>query len=255
MPAGNTSLHSNKTGLCLSGGGLRGIAHLGVIQALEEHGLTPAMISGTSAGAIVGAFYAAGYTPQEMLEIAGETNFFALINFRGGGWFSTDIFMQLFERYLPDNRFEALLKPLHVAATDFSNGTTHYFNSGQLHTALMASASLPLIFPPMNIDGAHYMDGGILNNLPIEPIENSCDLLIGSHVNSAGKLHKRMPGRAQILSRSFHLLMSSVVYMKAHRCHLFFDPPELIRVSMFDRSSARKLYDYGYEYASRKLDT
>ncbi|MGL1465725.1 patatin-like phospholipase family protein, partial [Vibrio parahaemolyticus] len=85
---------------------------------------------------------------------------------------------------IPHNTFEGLNMPLHVAATDILRGETVYFSSGELAKALMATSCVPVAFEPVKYQGMELFDGGILNNLPIEPLEFNCDALIGVHVNS-----------------------------------------------------------------------
>src|SRR5688572_15813507 len=109
-----------KTGLVLSGGGIRGVAHIGVIKALEELGLTFDMISGTSAGSIVGALYASGYRPQEIYEIIAKTRLF---KFMRPAWAWTGILTlsglrNVLLEFIPENNFQALKKPLYIAATE-----------------------------------------------------------------------------------------------------------------------------------------
>src|SRR5690606_11301409 len=112
---------SHNVGLVLSGGGLRGIGHLGAIRALEEHGYKPSIISGCSMGAIVGAFYAAGYTVEEMLRIVKENNLFPAMSLRlrTSGFVDNHFLSRLIQKYIPQNTFESLKIPLHVSTTNF----------------------------------------------------------------------------------------------------------------------------------------
>ena len=121
-----------KLGLVLSGGGIRGIGHLGVIKALEEFGITFSMISGTSAGAMVGAFYAAGYKPVEIIEIFKKEKLFNITDvlFGKAGIFKMVSFERLFLEYIPHNDFKSLNIPLYVTATNIINGETIFFSEG-----------------------------------------------------------------------------------------------------------------------------
>lgn len=249
------SIEARGIGLCLSGGGMRGIAHLGVLQAMDEYGMSPELLSGTSAGAIIGAFYAAGYSPLETLEIARNSNVFSAskLSWRGGGWLSTENLTKLFSTYLPHDDFGVLRMPLYVTATNLTTGAVSTFSSGKLSTALLASASLPLVFPPVIVDGAMLLDGGVLNNLPIEPLVGKCAVLCGSHVNAPAPVSGSAGKRLEILERTFHLLMSNSVYMRADKCQVFFDPPGLTRYSMFNASKLGDIYKAGYEHACMVL--
>ncbi|MDE1190942.1 MAG: patatin-like phospholipase family protein [Arachidicoccus sp.] len=250
-----SEIANKKVGLVLSGGGMRGIGHLGVIKALEEHNIKPCVLSGTSAGAIIGAFYAAGHSPDEIMSIAQETRFFSPVNLRlrKGGWFGTSAFKMLYQRYFPDNKLENLKIPLYVAATDISEANTEYFNEGDLCNALLASACLPLVFPAVSFNGKTYLDGGITDNLPIEPIKTQCDFLIGVHVNALDKHVAGTLSRRQMLDRSYHLLLNNTVYMKVPFCDLFIDPPDMTRFSMFDKKQITEMFDYTYDYTLQLL--
>jgi NTE family protein len=121
-------------GLALSGGGAKGFAHLGVLQAMEETDLKPKIISGTSAGALVGALYADGYAPQEVLELFQNKDFknFAAFSIPKGGLFKTDKFYAFLEKYLRARSFEELKIPLKIVATDIEHGVAVTFDQGAL---------------------------------------------------------------------------------------------------------------------------
>src|SRR5690606_32106883 len=161
-----------QVGLVLSGGGLRGIGHLGAIKALEEHGYRPAIISGCSMGAIIGAFYAAGYSVDAMLDIIEANNLFPTTSFRlrTSGFVDNRFLSRLIQKHIPQNTFETLKMPLYVSATNFISGASEYFHSGQLDEALLASSSIPLLFPSVKHNDSVYYDGGILDNLPVKPL-------------------------------------------------------------------------------------
>lgn len=248
--------NTNKTiGLALSGGGLRGIAHLGVLKALEEQNLRPSIISGTSAGAIVGAFYAAGYKPDELMEIVSRLNFFSArsLRFSTSGFFDKRMLMKIFHHYFPDNSFERLQLPLYASATDIVSGKTVYFNDGALDDALMASASIPFIFPVTKINEQFYLDGGITNNLPIEPIQHKCDILIGVSVNAISHQDGVELSGRRLFDRVVHLALGQSVNQKAGTCDLFINPPDMTRYSMFDKKNAKEMFNYAYEYATKYL--
>src|SRR4051812_29128314 len=131
-----------KIGLALSGGGARGVAHLGVLKALLEHGIEPAMISGVSAGAIAGSLYAAGYQPDEILEIIISTKMFRFLRpaMSRVGILKMDRTDAIYLKYLTGNSFEALKIPLIVSATNLNRGETVYFDRGELIKPIQASS-------------------------------------------------------------------------------------------------------------------
>jgi NTE family protein len=178
-----------KIGIALSGGGARGIAHLGILKALEEFGIIPTHISGTSAGAIAGAFYAAGYSIPEIVAILkkGQIFNFSNILIKRQGFFAMKGFNDIYRECFPNNSFEDLNIPLYVTATDILKGELVYFSSGNLSQALMASSCIPLIFQPVSYNDSVFVDGGVLNNFPTEPLTGQCYIIIGSYVNSVKK--------------------------------------------------------------------
>lgn len=246
-----------RIGLSLSGGGMRGFGHMGVIQALEEHGYRPDAIAGSSAGAIVGALYAAGHSPQAILEIADKSNLFPATAFRlrTTGFLDTRFLSDIFRKYIPENSFEALQLPLYVATTNINTGQVSYLSQGPLDIALLASSSVPLVFSPVQRDDGPYYDGGILDNLPIEPLRRRCNMLIGVNVNALDDVSGAEMTPMKTIDRIVHLALSQSVRQHAKRCDLFIEPPGMLQFGMFDKKKQREIYQYAYEYASAYLAT
>ncbi|WP_266364697.1 patatin-like phospholipase family protein [Tellurirhabdus rosea] len=238
-----------KTGLVLSGGGARGVAHLGVIKALLEMGVVIDRISGTSAGAIAGALLAHGYTPDEILKIIETTPFFRHVRpaFTRMGLLRLDKAEALYRQYLPHDSFEALKIPLHVAATDLIEGELIVFESGELIRPILASCCLPGIFEPYQINQRQYVDGGVLNNLPVECLENKVDFIIGSHCNPF-QLSKPITSLKGVLERSLILAVQSKTRERFAKCHVLIEPTELNRFDVLNLRKARELFRIGYEY-------
>ncbi len=199
-------------GLALSGGGVRGISHLGVLKALNESGIYPNQVSGSSAGAIVGVMYCQGYSPDEVLKIVIETNYFKLMRLAISwkGLFNLDSLAELLKTYLPADEFSALKTPLIVAATDIGKGEVVYFNSGRLIEPILASSCIPGMFEPIEYDSRFLVDGGVLNNLPVEPLKGKSDLVIGvncNHVPELGRVRnvKNLRERAVMMNMNFNV--------------------------------------------------
>ncbi|QES89592.1 patatin-like phospholipase family protein [Rhizosphaericola mali] len=245
-----------KIGYCLSGGGVRGIAHLGIIKALEEKGIKPDIISGTSAGAIFGAFYAGGFTPDQIVEIISKVKFLGRANlqFRKPGLFRMDVFDRIFKLFFPKNQIEALKIPFIAAATNINTGTIEYFNSGNLSEAIRASSCIPTVFQPVVIGADVYLDGGIMNNFPIEPLLGNCEFIVGSSVNSM-EMTKGKIRMLDIIDRTFNLSINKSVLDKSKYCDLFFDPPAMMQFKMLDLKQSRQIFEYGYAYAKQKLNS
>lgn len=238
-----------KIGLVLSGGGVRGFAHLGAIKALEEHGIKPTVISGTSAGALVGALYASGYSIDTIIKISKKIDFFSMrhMQFGKAGIFNMKSFETLIEEHIPGNAFESLKIPLHVAATDIINTQITYFSSGCLSKAVMASACIPMVYEPVKHNDTFYLDGGILDNFPIKPLVNQCDLLVGVFVNSLSKKLEHIHMK-DMVDRSFHLALSSAIFEKSKQCDLFIAPENMSRFGMFDMDNIDEIIEVAYNF-------
>lgn len=241
-----------KIGMALSGGGARGIAHLGVLRALAEFGIRPDVIAGSSAGGIVGGLYAAGYGPAEILDIIKSADLFNIFSLKfHQGIFSMKAFEKIYLKHIPHNTFVGLNIPLYLTATDILKGETRYFSAGPdappLSVALMATSCVPVAFQPVEYDGAELLDGGILNNLPIEPLTDVCDTIIGVHVNSIDRAVDHVQTK-DLIDRAFHLSLSGFVREKQDKCALFIEPSAMSRFGMFDIQDSDAIYVAGYEH-------
>jgi NTE family protein len=243
-----------KIGLVLSGGGARGFAHLGVIQALNDAGIFPDVISGTSAGALAGVLYSDGNTPKEIHKImnSGSRLDFMRPALPREGLLQIGGVIKILKSCLHAKTFEELKIPLFVTATDLNNGKAVYFSKGDLLDAVIASASIPVLFRPVIINGICYVDGGVLDNLPVRPIENKCKILIGSFVNPVGYVEK-ISGLINIAERTFMLSMSKEIAEKAKKFDLFIAPPELRNYKILDPEKADELFSIGYKATKEKL--
>ena len=243
-----------KIGLVLSGGGARGISHIGAIKALAEQGIRPDIISGTSAGAFIGALLAYGYTPDEMFDIFLKTRFsgYLRFGFSLGGLLKIDRAEEILKKYIPENSFESLKIPLVVTTTDINAGEEVCFRTGELFKPVLASCCLPGIFKPMQFQGRELVDGAIFNNLPVAAIENDADYFIGIHCNQI-PFTKGSSNVHQITYRSFRLAMRGKAKASLDRCNLLIEAPELYTFNTFDFRKAEKLFEIGYRYTKELL--
>lgn len=244
-------------GLVLSGGGSRGVAHVGVLRALGEHGIEVDCIAGTSSGAIVGALHAAGYSPREMVEFFEKKNPFRLSKLSLGkpGFFDTAKVVEDFEEYFPDNSFEALDKKLFLTATDILHGDLVIFDSGPLIPAILASSSVPLVFTPTEIDGRWFSDGGILDNFPLEPLEGRCSTLIGVYASPLRRVEEDdLTTSLAVSQRAFEVGMYYVSRVKFDRCDVLISPEELSRYGTFDSKHLDEIESIGYEACCRRIE-
>jgi len=244
-----------KTGLVLSGGGARGFAHLGVLKALNDAGIYPDVIAGTSAGALVGVMYADGYTPDEILELMNSTSKLHYIRptVPREGLLQISGIERILKENLRAKKFEDLKISLFVTATDLNNGIAEYFSSGELIKPVIASASIPVLFNPVVINKIHYVDGGVLDNMPIKPIEDQCEMLIGSFVNPTG-YEETVTSLVQIAERTFMLNMAKELDLKAKKFDVFIAPPELKNYKILDPEKAIEVFDIGYKATKNKLE-
>lgn len=250
-------MENNKIyGLVLSGGGVRGMAHIGAIKALEEAGIYPQIISGASAGALVGAFYAAGYSPSEILNFFKKASMFKFSNYAIGkpGLLNTEKFIKIYLKYFPQNSFEALSKKLFISTTDIIHGKNKIFHSGELIKPLLASAAFPMVLTPIKIGAVLYADGGILNNFPTEPLHDRCDKIIGSYVKPLKEIsEKELTSSLSVLERAYQLGIANQSMIKFKDCDQLFLPQELISYKTFDMNKLDEIYEIGYTTAKETL--
>lgn len=243
---------NNKIGYVLSGGGARGFAHLGVLKLLEEIGLKPFAIAGTSAGAVAGALYAAGKGPEEIHKLMKNNKYFgwSSIAWMKEGIFSMESLKKALKAAIGENDFDALKIKLFVAATDINKGESVIFSRGKLFEAVIASSSVPVVFEPVKMGDKLLVDGGVLNNFPVEPLTQICDIIIGSYVNKMddGMGNSSVTRAVNIIDRCFHLAISHSVYSKVNKCDVFIESP-LHSFDMYDVKQADRIFDIGYKTA------
>ncbi|WP_400190729.1 patatin-like phospholipase family protein [Hymenobacter sp. B81] len=248
MEAGFTPLRG--LGLALSGGAARGIAHLGVLEALDELQLPIARLSGVSSGGLAAVFYAAGIPPREVLRLLTDTRFLRLLRPAfGRGLVRVSMLERLIAAHLPGNQtFADLRLPVTLAATDLAAGETVYFDEGPLTPALLATSAVPVLFQPVEYQGRVLVDGGLLNNLPVEPLLSRPGVaVVGVHTNV---LNPEAPitSLRHVAERTFFLAIGTNVVARLARCELVLQPPELRRFSVMDLRHAAELFDIGYRY-------
>ena len=240
-------------GITLSGGGARGIAHIGVLQALEEENIFPSYISGSSAGSLVGALYAAGHSPQTMLGIALNTNLFRLFRPQLSlGLMDLSRVLKILAEYISDDNFNVLEKKLFVCITNLEQGNWEIREKGELFKPIIASCSIPFIFKPVKIDGQLYVDGGVLNNLPVEPLKAVCDKIIGVNVIPI-QPRKDIDSIIEIAERSIDLVVNSNSLSRLAQCDIKIEIERIDEYSLFDFNQVKKIYDLGYQVTKQNM--
>ncbi|MCB4797706.1 patatin-like phospholipase family protein [Neotamlana laminarinivorans] len=253
----NKQIEGKKIGIVLSGGGVKGVAHVGILKALLENNIEPSVISGSSAGAIVGALYANGTSPEDMVLFFKDTPLFKYSHFtiNKPGLFDTDKYLNSFQKYFPNNAFEALKKQLYVCTTNLQTGEPHFFSKGELLKPVLASAALPPVFSPVNLNNELHADGGIMNNFPIEPLIKNVDFIIGSNTSAFKVMDSKLLKNSLQLSQRANLLMLHAnVRYKLHLPNLLFTPENLDSIGILDKRGIEKSYHIGYDYASKILE-
>lgn len=241
-------------GLALSGGGMKGIAHIGAIKALEENNIHPTHISGSSMGAMVGAFYAAGYPPEEIVAFFKAVPLFYPTRYAFGkpGIIDPANFYQDFKKYFPEDNFKALHKKLFVTAVDMLTGNLKVFEEGELIRPFLASSAFPGLCSPVAINGGLYADGGILDNFPIVPL-NQCDQTIGVYVSPINDIKaESLKYGVDVLERAIRINFSNASAQKFSQCDLLVYPP-LSKFGMFDKNHIDEIFNIGYETTINKL--
>ena len=163
----DTSGQQRRVGLILSGGAARGFAHIGLLRVLEKAGIEADVLAGTSMGAVLGAFYANGYSAEEIYEIARDVSWRDIVDFSfGNGLFKGAKLHAFLASHLPAT-FAELKKPLVISTTDIETGEEVFIFRGDLITAIRASSCFPGAFEPVVFNGRTLADGGIVNNIPV----------------------------------------------------------------------------------------
>jgi NTE family protein len=282
-------LQAQKVGLVLSGGGAKGVAHIGVIRALEENGVPIDYVTGTSMGAIIGALYATGYSPDEMEEIVRSEEF--------AGWVSGDVdakYSYLFKKpttdaswaefkfridsvftpFFPTNivspilmdfaflevfagagaasryNFDSLMVPFRCMASDISRGEAVVLHKGDLGSAVRASMTFPFFFRPIRIDGKLLFDGGMYNNFPTDVMYD--DFFPDIIIGSQVAANYQEPKDDNIVSQLQNMLMQKQEY-SAHCENGVVIRPNLREVNVIDFSNTTAFIDSGYAMAKRSL--
>lgn len=243
-----------KIGLVLGGGGARGFAHLGVVKAMEEYGIHPDIISGTSAGAIIGAMIASNHSPEECLQFFTNKKIlhFARPTVSKKGILVMSGMEERLAEFIQVKTFEELNIPLVITASDINRAVPVHFSSGPLIPCVIASSSIPVVFMPREIDNVDYVDGGIFMNLPVRPIRKKCDTVIAVEINSIDMTTKvtNMLGMA---ARSFHLGVDRNTDIDRTMCDLLIEPTQMTKYGMFDLEHVNEIYEEGYKAAQKTL--
>jgi NTE family protein len=237
-----------RIGLALGGGAARGFAHIGVIQVLEEAGIRPSLVVGTSAGSLVAAFYASGKTGTQLQQVAEtmEEATFAdwtlPIFSRGmlrGEALSRYVSMQVSGRLI-----ESMPLPLGIVATDLNNGQGVLFQRGDIATAVRASSAVPALFQPVKISGRDYVDGGLVSPVPVRYARQmGAELIIAVDISNAPESNSASD-TLQILMQTFSIMSKSINNFELRDADVVVRP-SLLGVGSSDFGARRRSIDAG----------
>lgn len=276
----NKKVDSKSIGIAFGAGGARGIAHLLMIEALDELGLKPSIISGSSIGSVVGAFYAAGFDSKQMLEILDQlihpksdsvfdfllksdiVKMFTMFDpqFIKSGFIKGEKFQKFMETNLMVSRFEDLKVPLKVVATDYWKKEEVVFDKGDLLNPIKASYSLPGLFTPVKIKNRILIDGGAVNPLPYDLIMDQCDITIAIDVTAfKAQSESEIPPTFDSVFTTYQTMQNSIIKERLK----FLKPdiyirPEIYDVRVFDFVKAGSIFNQAKpakEELKRKLES
>lgn len=247
-----------RVGLVLSGGGALGFAHIGAIQALEEAGFQPSVVSGTSMGSLVGVLYAYGYKPAEIMQVVKDERLYrnsTLLRFhfsKNPGIYNLDAINRLIKSLIPDNSFDSLPKNFCACVMNLTEAVPEYICSGDLLAEyVVASASIPSFFEAQTINGVQYIDGGMLNNFPAQPIRNKCDFLIG--IDVLPLTHKKAEKTYEAMLYGLRDVQH-VNSLPGHAlCDLLIEVQAIDTYGEFDFKEYEAIYNIGYETAKAQI--
>lgn len=271
-------LYQPQWGLCLGGGGMRGMAHIGVIKALEENGLYPDLIAGTSAGSIIGAAYALGMKADEMKDFFLGLKFKDIIKKQKSDMSGTNIaeFLEhigevrknlsisfdgsILERvavnFFGDKSFSDTLVPFYTVATDLTNVKEVIFDSGKLGIACRASSSIPGVFTPLVMNDIILVDGFVLNNLPANVLRSKgAKMVVSVNLKAFGSHGTKSARFSDVVSSTIDI-MSNASSSKGIEDSDVVIEPDLGEFNTYTmgEDNLKKMYEIGYEATLKRMN-
>lgn len=245
----NTDSNDGKItfGLGLGGGAVRGAAHLGILKALEDQGLRPDYLSGTSIGALIGGLYAFGVGPEAIRDLAAEKRWFDLSGFTlpKFGLLSNEEIRRFVEKQLGPVNIEDSQIPLAIMTTDLVTGEKVVLKEGSLSKAVMASTCIPGLFTPVPYGDRMLVDGVLVENVPITPLKAmGADIVVGVNLDGDSK-GQPLEGITDVLLTAFEIAINSSMEIYLQEADLVVRVP-LSHYSRTDFSQIWELYAEGY---------
>lgn len=237
-----------RIGLALGGGAAKGFAHVGVISVLEEAGLRPSLVVGTSAGSVVGALYASGKTGMQLQQAALQIEEVAIADWMvpivNRGVFRGEALARYVNEAVGSRLLEDMRIPLGVVATDLGNGQPVLFRRGDTGTAVRASSAVPAVFQPVRISGRDYVDGGLVAPVPVQfARQMGAELVIGVDISDAPE-GQPAGDTFQILLQTFNIMGKSINQHELKLADVVVRP-SLLGLRSADFSARQKAIDSG----------
>jgi NTE family protein len=238
-----------KVALALGGGAARGFAHIGVIQVLEENGIKPDLVVGTSAGSLVASLYATGRDGKAMQKIAEDMEESSITDwtlpfFNRGGVLRGDAYAKYVSTLVSQKLIEQAVMPLGIVATDLQTGQGVLFRRGDIATAVRASSAVPGVFPPVKIAGVDYVDGGLASPVPVRfARQMGATLVIAVDISSSPD-GESADGTLNILLKTFTIMAKSINDFELKNADIMVRP-SLVGVKSSDFTSKKRSIDAG----------
>ena len=237
-----------KVGLVLGGGAARGFAHIGVIQVLEESGIRPALVVGTSAGSVVAAFYASGKSGAQLQQIAETMEEATFTDWTlpifSRGMLRGEALARYVSAQVNGRLIESMPLPLGIVATDLNSGQGVLFQRGDTATAVRASSAVPALFQPVKIGGREYVDGGLVSPVPVRYARQmGADVIVAVDISSAPEANAASD-TLQILLQTFSIMGKSINNFELREAEVVVRP-SLVNVASSDFGARRKAIEAG----------
>ena len=242
-------------GLALGAGGARGVAHIGFLKALEENGIRPDYISGSSMGSIVGACCAKGMKADDMKEIiqklkANDIVDIGILPLSKLGLMKWTKTRRLLSSFLEDCQFSDLKIPFCCVAVDIRSGTLQVFSEGSVTDAILASSSMPTVFRPVEKDGMLLVDGGVLCRVPFRQVKAmGAEAVVAVDVLGGVRPVDKVPNVLSLIMRTYDIrdAAKTAAHKRSSRryCDLWLEP-DMGDISQYRIKFDQTVYDAGY---------
>ncbi|WP_111858353.1 patatin-like phospholipase family protein [Acinetobacter sp. CFCC 10889] len=242
--------------LVLGSGGARGYAHIGVIEILEQQGIKPDFIVGTSAGSIVGSLYASGKSAEELREIALNLKVKDVREFKIGmkGFFDGQKVEDYINTQVGQQPLEQMKIPMYVVATELKNGQKVVFNYGNTGQAVRASVSIPSMFIPTEINGLEYVDGGLVSPVPVDVARDlGADIVIAVNI-LAQPLYTETTNMWGLFNQNINIMQSHLAAEELKNADIVIQPDLREKAHIFDVKTREYTMQVGRDATSERLN-